>query len=202
MAPLKKGIIPSLFIFVCLIPFLQAKETPDWENPKIFGINKELAHNTLMVFPDIPSALKNSRSLSPYFQSLNGSWKFHWVNKPADRPKEFYKPEFNVEHWDEIPIPSNWQMEGYGIPIYLNSPYPFKKNPPNIQHEYNPVGSYRLEFEIPETWDNRQVFLHFDGVESAFYLWINGQKVGYSQGSRTLPLRIPESGEKKRSAFC
>ena len=76
-------------------------------------------------------------------------------------------------------------MEGYGIPIYLNQPYPFKKNPPYIQHEYNPVGSYRTEFEIPENWDNRQVFLHFDGVESAFYVWINGQKVGYSQGSRT-----------------
>ncbi|MCJ7580135.1 MAG: beta-galactosidase, partial [Candidatus Aminicenantes bacterium] len=82
-------------------------------------------------------------------------------------------------------VPSNWQMEGYGIPIYLNHPYPFKKNPPYIQHEYNPVGSYRTEFEIPESWGNRQVFLNFDGVESAFYLWINGQKVGYSQGSRT-----------------
>jgi len=185
MAHLKKGIIHYLFIFVCLIPFLQAEETPDWENPKIFGINKEMAHNTLMVYPDIPSAIKNSRSSSPFFQSLNGLWKFHWVNKPADRPREFYKPDFNVEHWENIPVPSNWQMEGYGIPIYLNHPYPFKKNPPFIQHEYNPVGSYRTEFEIPETWDNRQVFLHFDGVESAFYLWINGQKVGYSQGSRT-----------------
>ncbi len=185
MAPLKKGIIHYLLIFVCLIPFLQAEETPDWENPKIFGINKEIAHNTFMVYPDIPSAMKNSRSFSPFFLSLNGSWKFHWVNKPADRPKEFYKPEFSVDHWEEIPVPSNWQMEGYGIPIYLNHPYPFKKNPPFIQHEYNPVGSYRTEFEIPETWINRQVFLNFDGVESAFYLWINGQKVGYSQGSRT-----------------
>jgi len=144
MAPLKKGKIPSLFIFICLISFLQAEEIPDWENPKIFGINKELGHNTLMVYPDILSALKNSRSSSPFFQSLNGLWKFHWVNTPADRPREFYKPEFNVEHWDEISIPSNWQMEGYGIPIYLNHPYPFKKNPPYIQHEYNPVGSYRM----------------------------------------------------------
>lgn len=185
MAPLIKRILYYLFILVCLIPFLKAEEIPDWENPKIFGINKELGHNTLMVYPDIPSAMKNSRSRSPYFQSLNGSWKFHWVNKPADRPKEFYKPDFSVEHWENIPVPSNWQMEGYGIPIYLNSPYPFKKNPPHIQHEYNPVGSYRTEFEVPKTWDNRQVFLHFDGVESAFYLWINGQKVGYSQGSRT-----------------
>ena len=185
MAPLKKGIIPSLFIFVCLIPFLQAQETPDWENPKIFGINKEMAHNTFMVYPDIPSAMKNSRPISSYFQSLNGFWKFHWVNRPADRPMEFFKPEFSVDHWEKIQVPSNWQLEGYGIPIYLNHPYPFRKNPPYIQHNYNPVGSYRTEFEIPETWDGRQVILHFDGVESAFYLWINGQKVGYSQGSRT-----------------
>ncbi len=185
MAPFYKRILFFLFIFVCLISFLQAEDTFDWENPKIFGINKEIAHNMPMVYPDMASALKNSRSSSPFFQSLNGSWKFHWVNKPEDRPKEFYKPEYNVEHWDEIKVPSNWQMEGYGIPIYLNSPYPFKKNPPYIQHNYNPVGSYRTEFEIPENWDNRQVFIHFDGVESAFYLWINGQKVGYSQGSRT-----------------
>ncbi len=185
MARFHKKILLFLFIFACLFPFLQAEETFDWENPKIFGINKEIAHNMPMVYPDIASALKNSRSLSPFFQSLNGSWKFHWVNKPADRPEEFYKPEFSVEHWDNIPVPSNWQMEGYGIPIYLNHPYPFKKNPPFIQYEYNPVGSYRKEFEIPENWVNRQVFLHFDGVESAFYLWINGKKVGYSQGSRT-----------------
>ncbi|MFC2168628.1 glycoside hydrolase family 2 TIM barrel-domain containing protein [Acidobacteriota bacterium] len=186
MTPLLfKRIIPHLFITVCLFPFLQAQEIPDWENPKIFDINKELAHNTLVVYPDIQSAMKNSRTGSPFFQSLNGSWKFHWVKTPAERPQEFFKPEFNVDHWKTIPVPSNWQMEGYGIPIYLNHPYPFKKNPPYIQHDYNPVGSYRTEFEIPETWDNRQVFLNFDGVESAFYLWINGNKVGYSQGSRT-----------------
>ena len=100
MASIKKGFIPYLFIFTCLIPFLQAQETLDWENPKIYGINKEMAHNTLMVYPDMPSALTNSRSSSPFFQSLNGTWKFHWVNKPADRPVEFYKPEFSVDHWD------------------------------------------------------------------------------------------------------
>ena len=185
MCPAYRGLIYVSFFVFCFSPLAQAGETNDWENPKIFDINKEMAHNTLMVYPDISSALKYDRSLSPYFKSLNGPWKFFWVSKPADRPTEFYKEEYSVDHWDSIPVPSNWQMEGYGIPIYLNSPYPFKRNPPFIQHEYNPVGSYRREFEIPENWANRQVFLHFDGVESAFYLWINGQKVGYSQGSRT-----------------
>jgi beta-galactosidase len=168
-----------------IFPHLNSSEVNDWENPKIFDINKEPAHATLMVFPDRNSALNNSRTQSPFYHSLNGNWKFQWVNKPADRPSEFFDPEFDVDHWDEIPVPSNWQMHGYGIPIYLNSPYPFKRNPPYIQHDYNPVGSYRKEFEIPDGWDGRQVFLHFDGVESAFYVWINGSKVGYSQDSRT-----------------
>jgi beta-galactosidase len=168
-----------------LFPHLSTSEVNDWENPKVFGINKEPSHTTLMVFPDRNSALNNSRTQSPFYQSLNGVWKFNWVKKPADRPVEFFSSDFDASHWDEIKVPSNWQMEGYGIPIYLNSPYPFEKNPPYIQHEYNPVGSYRTEFEIPEGWDGRQVFIHFDGVESAFYVWVNGKKVGYSQDSRT-----------------
>jgi beta-galactosidase len=185
MAFLKKCLIRSLLTILFLIPCIQASEGNDWENPKVFGINKELPHSTLMVFPDRKTVLESKKTQSPFYLSLNGLWKFHWTKKPADRPEEFYKMEFSVEQWDEIKVPSNWQMEGYGIPIYLNSPYPFKKNPPYIQHEYNPVGSYRTEFIFPEEWEDRQVFLHFDGVESAFYLWINGQKIGYSQGSRT-----------------
>lgn len=185
---IKRGFIRSFIVFLIVFhvfPHLNASEVNDWENPKVFGINKEPAHATLMVFPDRNSALNSSTTMSPFYHSLNGDWKFHWVNKPADRPLEFFDPEFDVEHWDEIPVPGNWQMFGYGIPIYLNHPYPFKQNPPYIQHDYNPVGSYRTEFEIPDGWDGRQVFLHFDGVESAFYVWINGSKVGYSQDSRT-----------------
>lgn len=87
--------------------------------------------------------------------------------------------------WDEIPVPSNWQMHGYGIPIYTNVRYPFPADPPHIPHDYNPVGSYRTEFEAPPDWEGREVFIHFDGVESAFYVWLNGEMVGYSQGSMT-----------------
>lgn len=168
---------------------LQAAEAelpPDWENPKLFDVGKEPPHATLMPYPDVKSALRGDRSASPYFRSLGGKWKFHWVPKPADRPKDFYKLDYDTGAWAEIPVPSNWQLHGYGIPIYVNVRYPFSPaDPPRIPHDNNPVGSYRRSFTLPESWDGRHVFLHFDGVESAFYLWINGRKVGYSQGSRT-----------------
>ena len=164
------------------------QERLDWENAEMIGQNKEPAHNTLIPYHDIKTALNNKREESRFYKSLNGNWKFQWVKRPADRPSDFYKIDYSVDDWDEIPIPSNWQMHGYGIPIYLNIRYPRSVNTkeiPKIDHEYNPVGSYRTEFTIPENWENREIFIHFDGVKSAFYLWINGEKVGYSQGSMT-----------------
>ena len=98
---------------------------------------------------------------------------------------DFFKPEVKVDHWAEIVVPSNWELQNYGIPIYVNAGYTFPPNPPFIPHDYNPVGSYRRDFEIPETWKEGRVFIHFAGVSSAFYLWINGQKIGYSQDSMT-----------------
>ena len=163
-------------------------ERLDWENAEMIGQNKEPAHNTLIPYQDVESALKGIPDASLYYKSLNGKWKFNWVRSPQDRPKDFFKIEYNAIEWDEIPVPSNWQMHGYGIPIYLNIRYPRsvrKENIPKISHEYNPVGSYRTEFIIPDNWDNREVFIHFDGVKSAFYIWVNGKKVGYSQGSMT-----------------
>jgi len=157
----------------------------DWENPAVIGLNKEPAHCTLMPYADIESALDGRRESSPFYRSLNGKWRFNWVRKPADRPKDFYQTDYDVSQWDEIPVPSNWQMHGYGRPIYLNMTYPYPANPPYIPHDYNPVGSYRREFTLPRAWDGRQVLLHFDGVKSAFYVWINGGLVGYSQGSMT-----------------
>jgi beta-galactosidase len=160
----------------------------DWENPEVFGRSAEPAHCTLVPYPDEATAQKGARDASPYFQLLNGRWRFHWVRKPADRPQGFPRPDYDVGGWDEITVPSNWELQGYGIPIYTNSAYPFSPvdpQPPHIPHEWNPVGSYRTDFTVPEDWGGRQVFLHFDGVKSAFYLWINGEMVGYSQGSMT-----------------
>ena len=158
-------------------------EAPDWENPQVIGRNKEPGHNTLVPYPNTRTALKCERQASKFYKSLNGKWKFNWVNKPSDRPVDFFRPRYDVSKWDEIPVPSNWQMHGYGQPIYLNMRYPFPVNPPYIPHDYNPVGSYRTEFRIPRGWKDRQVFLHFDGIKSASYIWVNGRKVGYSQDS-------------------
>ncbi|MDD4970104.1 MAG: glycoside hydrolase family 2 TIM barrel-domain containing protein [Paludibacter sp.] len=170
----------------------------DWENEAVFAINKEPAHVTI-----IPYSSKESLKNDPYFrtpwltpksslyQSLNGNWKFNWVKQPSERPLSFYKPSFDVSSWKEIPVPSNWEMQGYGTPIYTNITYPFKNRPPFIEpqngytnvKEPNPVGSYRRDFTIPTDWKGKKIFLHFDGVYSAVYVWVNGKKVGYSQGS-------------------
>ena len=174
---------------------LSVSATPDWENPAVFGINKEAPHCTLMPYASVTKAVKLDRTASKWHRSLNGQWKFNWAKDPNSRPYDFYKTDYDISEWDEIKVPSNWQMEGYGVPVYTNAKYPFKKDPPyvmgtppehytNLKHR-NPVGSYRTAFKIPAGWKQRETFIVFDGVDSAFYLWINGQKVGYSQDSRT-----------------
>ena len=159
----------------------------EWNDLNVLQQNREAPHASMMIFPDAKSALKagTDRTESPWFKSLNGDWKFNWVKNPAERPADFYKPDYDISSWKTIPVPSNWEIQGYGLRIYTNIPYPFKKNPPHAPVEWNPVGSYRHEFEVPKGWDGRDVLITFDGVQSAFYLWINGEKVGYSQGSRT-----------------
>jgi len=176
-------VLVSIAVLIILPPAAYGQPQPDWENPQVVGQNKEPGHCTLVPHLNIESALRCERQASEFYKSLNGKWKFNWVSKPSDRPVDFYKPNYDVSKWDEIPVPSNWQMHGYGRPIYLNMRYPFPVNPPYIPHDYNPVGSYRTEFTIPEAWNGRQVLLHFDGVKSASYFWINGQSVGYSQDS-------------------
>lgn len=170
---------------------------PDWEDSEVIGRNKEPAHCSLIPCESLATARRafmpgeHARDHpSAWYQTLNGTWKFHWVKRPADRPVEFHREEYDVTDWAEIPVPSNWQRHGYGTPIYTNVKYPYSidiKNPPGIDHENNPVGSYRREFTVPEAWirEGREVFLHFDGVKSAFYVWVNGTRVGYSQGSMT-----------------
>jgi beta-galactosidase len=177
-------LIPALVGLTAMIA--PAANVPkEIENPGIIGINKQKPHCTAMPYRDKDTAVRCRRELSVYYKSLNGSWMFKWSAKPADRPIDFYKTSYDACGWDTIKVPGNWQTQGFGRPIYLNDRYPFKKDPPRIQHDYNPVGSYRTEFELPKDWDGREVFLNFDGVESAFFLWINGRFVGYSQGSRT-----------------
>ncbi|WP_029906902.1 glycoside hydrolase family 2 TIM barrel-domain containing protein [Prevotella sp. 10(H)] len=179
----------------------QKKSKYDWENETIFAINKEPGHATYYPFPSIESLKADKTFDKPWeepasslYRSLNGNWKFNWVKKPSERPVDFYKMNYDVSSWKEIPVPSNWEMHGYGTPIYTNITYPFKNNPPFIQPqkgytneiEVNPVGSYRRDFTIPADWDGKEIFLHFDGVYSGMYVWINGKKVGYSQGANNV----------------
>lgn len=169
----------------------------DWEDQQVFRINKEEPRSTGMPHPDRESALGMDRSSSEWCCSLNGQWKFRWAGNPAARPAEFFRTEYDVSGWGEIPVPSCWQLEGYGTPMYVNVTYPFKADPPRVMSEppdgysnksealRNQVGSYRRVFTVPESWAGGRVRICFDGVSSAFYLWINGRKVGYSQDSRT-----------------
>ncbi|MDW3229586.1 MAG: glycoside hydrolase family 2 TIM barrel-domain containing protein [Acidobacteriota bacterium] len=193
-ARLGTKMVESILLLAAILSFVSATPNSsqekiifDWENPKVFGINQERPHVTYIPFPTLDQALQSKPKESSWYKSLNGQWKFNWVPKPADRPLDFWHPDYDDQSWKEIEVPSNWELQGYGIPIYVNSDYDFTQNPdpPHIPHENNPVGSYRFNFTIPESWKGQDVFIHFGAVKSAFYLWINGQKVGYSQDSKT-----------------
>ena len=169
---------------------------PELEDPRILGENKQPWHATLMPYATLDEALRADRYASTFARSLNGDWKFNWVANPGDRPVDFYQTDFDDGAWKTIPVPSCWQMQGYGTPIYTNITYPFQRDWPRVMSEpprdwtahdaRNPVGSYRRDFEVPASWNGRQILLSFDGVDSSFFLWINGQKVGYSQNSRNV----------------
>ncbi len=167
----------------------------EWEQEQNLSLNKEAARATFASFGDVASAQKILPEYSKYWQLLDGQWKFHWVKQPDERPKDFFEPKFDVSGWSEIPVPSSWQCQGYDVPVYSNQRYLFKRDWPRVMGEpppnytaftnRNPVGSYRRDFEVPADWTGREVFLNFDGVDSFFYLWINGHYVGFSKDSRT-----------------
>lgn len=161
-----------------------AQEIPDWENPEVFEINKLAPRATFYHFLDVKSAESQDWTQSDLYHSLNGQWKFNWTKTPDTRPQDFYKTDFDASKWDNITVPGNWELQGYGIPIYTNIKYSFPANPPFIPHDYNPVGSYKRNFTLPSDWDGQKITLHFGAVRSAMYIWVNGQKVGYSQGSK------------------
>lgn len=167
------------------INFLYAQTLPDWENPDVNGINKEKPHAY--------GFLASEKANNPTVQSLNGIWKFKWSPDPQSRPADFYTENYSTENWDNILVPGNWELQGFGTPIYTNITYPFKRDAPKVTSEpekhftsflqRNPVGSYSTTFTVPEDWNQKQVFINFGGVQSAMYVWVNGQKVGYSENS-------------------
>lgn len=197
-------IIMRVTIFICLflgvIKLTGQSEIPDWKNPKIFAVNKEAPHATFYSFSSEEKALKNNWKNSPDYILLNGIWKFKWVVKPSEKPSGFYKEDYNVDDWNDIEVPANWELKGYGLPVYSNIPYPFSirnPKPPELPDQWNPVGSYRRNFSRPDGWDGRRIFIHFGAVRSAMYLWVNGKKVGYSQGSK-LPAEFDITGYVRR----
>jgi beta-galactosidase len=163
-------------------------QQPEWDDVSVLHLGTEKPHATMMVYPTADLARTGDPVKSPWFQSLNGNWKFHGSPRPADRPLEFYRPGYDDSGWRLIPVPSSWQLHGFDIPVYSNIIYPWPQDPdkpPQVPHEWNPVGSYRTTFVVPPAWKDRPVYLHFDGVDSAFYVWVNGTKLGYSEDSRT-----------------
>ena len=157
----------------------------EWDDLNVIQQNTTNPHANMMSYSDEASALTMDRNKSPWFKLLNGNWKFNWAKNPTSRPVNFYNQDFDDSKWKTIPVPSNWQMHGYGTPIYTNHRYPFPTKAPRAPRKYNPVGSYRKNFSVPQSWDGRRTLIHFAGVNSSFHLWVNGQKVGYSEGSRT-----------------
>ena len=158
---------------------------PYWEDPAVLAENREPPHASFTPFATVDAAIRDRPDDSPYRISLNGDWRFHWVPRPAQRPTDFFEPDFDASAWDVIPVPANWEFEGYGHPVYRDEFYSFPADPPHIPHDDNPVGSYRRTIEVPVDWEGREVFLNFDGVYSAFFVWVNGEYIGYSEGSRT-----------------
>lgn len=165
----------------------------DWENPQVVGTNKLPAHASGMPYPDEATALIRDYKASPWVIDLNGEWEFSLVPTPQAVPDGFWNDEYDTTGWGIIPVPSNWTMQGFDKPIYTNVQMPIPNTPPYVPQDDNPTGLYRRNFMVPANWLGRRIILSFDGVESAFYLWINGQKVGYSQGSR-LPAEFDITG--------
>ncbi len=168
----------------------EADGVPFWEDPAVIRIGTEEPRASFVPHATAASARAHpdDGAASPFVQSLNGTWAFHWSPRPEDRPVDFYRPDYDVSGWDGIPVPANWEREGYGTAIYTNVMYPWAPtdpDPPHIPHDDNPVGSYRRTFTVPASWGGREVFLHFGAVSSAMYVWVNGTPVGYNEGSKT-----------------
>ena len=179
-----RTILLILSFIICHLSFSKAQVHHDWEDNHVLQINREPARAYFIPY----AQQKGDRQLS-----LNGIWKFHWTKTPEERIKDFWQTNFDCSAWPEMKVPANWEVNGYGTPIYISAGYPFKIDPPFVMkepkkdwttyEERNPTGQYRRTFTLPVTWQSGQTFLRFEGVMSAFYVWINGQQVGYSQGS-------------------
>ena len=184
---MKKTIAALGFMLLCSGLSAQSENgLPEWQSQHAIGLNKLAPHTYVWPYETRESVIRRDHTSSPFYQSLDGKWKFHWVKNPDNRPKDFYKPSYYVGNWADIKVPGNWERQGYGTAIYVNETYEFgKPTPPVVPHAENEVGSYRRTFTIPATWKDRRVVLCLEGVNSFYYVWINGKLMGYNQGSKT-----------------
>lgn len=184
-----KEILVSISLFLSLSFAVSAQPIPDWENPKLTGINNQPPHAAFLPYNTEADALKNDWWACPWIMILDGTWKFNWSENPGSRPADFYKDSYDVNGWADIKVPSTLEIQGYGYPVYVNQPYEFihlmKPSPPLVPREYNPVGSYRRTFEVPATWKDREVFLRFVNVKSFCYVYLNGERIGMAKDGKT-----------------
>ena len=159
--------------------------TYDWEDQSVYNINRVEPTAHFIPYETERYALIGDPNKSKFLMSLNGKWNFHFSKNPNMRPQNFYSSDFDISGWKTIDVPGHWELQGWSQPIYLDEEYPFPPNPPRIPIDRNEVGSYRKSFQYPAYWRGRDIFIRFSGVRSAFYCWVNGRKVGYSQGSKT-----------------
>ena len=157
-----------LYLLIGINITLLHAQPPEWNTIKIQERGTEAKHTSFLYYADEESALSYNPENSLFYLSLNGEWKFHWSRRPLDRPADFYRTDYNTKDWATIRVPGDWQLQGFGIPYYVNIDYPFEVNFPSAPESYNPVGSYIREFEIPDHWYEKEIFLHFAGVNSAF----------------------------------
>lgn len=182
--------IAGVFASLYFTAPVHAQQKPEWQDETVFSVNKEAPHCWFIPYQSVEAARKGNPSESEYYQLLNGTWKFKWLKNPSEVLKEFTSLDCKDNKWDNIPVPSDWQQHGYDYATYTNIEYPFKAKIseggiPEVPTDFNPTGIYRREFTIPAAWKDKEVFAHFGAVNSAFYLYVNGQQVGYSEDSKT-----------------
>lgn len=177
----------TFLLFFILIPLSGLRaQMPEWQDPRTVAVNRETARAWFIPAPSESLALAGELRDNPNYLSLNGTWKFLFLEKPADIPMGFQQNDFDITKWKDMQVPSNWELQGYGWPIYVNIAYEFTSNPqpPQLPIDYNPVGLYKRSFRIPPQWEDREVFLVLGAIKSAVYVYVNGQKVGYSEDSK------------------
>lgn len=168
--------------FALNLPAQERTPAPYWEEPEVFAENKLAPRATLIPYTSTEDAIE--RGESEWVMDISGDWRFHWTKTPAERPEGFWAMDYDDNGWGSIPVPGNWEINGYGVPIYTNVIYPHPLNPPYIPHDDNPTGCYRHSFNIPTEWDGRRTILHFESGLAAMHIWLNGEKVGYSEGTK------------------